>query len=151
MTRKKSLLDRVVHGFWGLGCEWLGWVGQGASGECVRREGERRDGGGDVRAEAWILIAETGGAVGGLRVEGCEVGCWSVSGQTGGKAVRRFQCGADGQVLLICHDSQSISHQAVGHTSIRLLSDSTADKQTVQTVYGVQKIMLHPKLSKFLS
>lgn len=83
-------------------------------------------------------------------MEGCEVGCWRVSGQTGGKAVRRLQSGADGQVLFICHDSQSISHQAVGHTSICLLSDSTADKQTVQVVYySVQKIILHPKLSSF--
>lgn len=80
--------------------------------------------------EAWILRGETGGAAGGLRVEGCEVGCWIVSGQTGGKAVRKFQGGADRQVLFICHDSQSISRQAVGHTSICLLSDSTVDKQT---------------------
>lgn len=80
--------------------------------------------------EARILRGETRGAAGGLRVEGCEVGCWIVSGQTGGKAVRKFQGGADRQVLFICHDSQSISHQAVGHTSICLLSDSTVDNQT---------------------
>lgn len=119
-------------GFWWLGCERLGWVSQGASGRGVRRVAEGQAGGssGDVRVEAWILRAKTRGAVGDLRVEACEVGCWSVSGQTGGKAEKRLQCGADGQVLFICHDSQSISHQAVGHTSICLLSDSTADKQT---------------------
>lgn len=61
MTRKKPLLNRVVLGFRGLSCEWLGWVGQGTSGRGVRREDEGRDGGGgDVRAEAWILRAETG-------------------------------------------------------------------------------------------
>lgn len=95
-----------------------------------------------MRAEVWILRGKTGGAVGGLRAEGCEVGCRSVSGQTGGKAVRRVQCGANGQVLFICHDGQSITHQAVGHTSICLLSDSTADKQEVQTVYGVHTMIM---------
>lgn len=144
VTWKKPLLDRVVLGFGWLGCERLRQVGKGASGRAVRREAERRDGGsGDVRAEARILRAETRGAVGGLRAEGYEVGCWS--GQTGGKAVRRLQCGADGQVLFICHDSKSISHQAVGHTSICLLSDSAADEQAVHTVYSVHKIILHLK------
>lgn len=40
VTRKEALLDRVVLGFRWLGCEWLSWVGQGASGRGVRREAE---------------------------------------------------------------------------------------------------------------
>lgn len=105
-------------------------MGQGTSGLGVGHETGRCDGGsGDVGAEARILGVETRGAPGGLRVEGCKIGCWSVSVLTGRKVVRRFEGGADRQVLFICHDSQSISHQAVGHTSICLFSDSTVDKQ----------------------
>lgn len=55
-----------------------------------------------------------------------EVGGQTVFGQSGREAVRGLQGGADGQVLFIRHDSQSISHQAVGHAPVRLLSDSTA-------------------------
>lgn len=33
-----------------------------------------------MRAEVWILRAETRGAVGGLRARGCGVGCWGASG-----------------------------------------------------------------------
>lgn len=132
VTRKEPLLDRVVFGFRWLGCEGLGWVGHGASGRGVRREAGGQDGaGGEPCAKAWILSAGTCGDVGGLRVDACEVSWWSVSGQAGGKAVSRLQCGADGQVLLICRDSQSISHQAVSHTSIRLLPDSAADRQNI--------------------
>lgn len=123
MTWKKALLNRMVLGLGWLRCKRLSRVGQGAGGWGVRREAEGRDiGRRDV--EARILRSGTGGAAGGLRVE---VGCQIVRGQTGGKAVRRFQGGADRQVLFICHDGQSVSHQAVGHTSICLLSNSTAD------------------------
>lgn len=50
---KKPLLDWVVLDFRWLRCEWLRWVGQGASGRDVRREAEGRNGGSrDVSAEA---------------------------------------------------------------------------------------------------
>ena len=138
VTWEEPLLDRVVLGFRRLGCEWLSWVGQGASGRGVRGEAKGRDGagGGDVRAEVWILRGETRGGVGGMRAEG---GCCRVSGLTGGEVVKRLQGGADGQILFICHDSQSITHQAVGQTSICLFSDPTADKQTVHTRYSDHK------------
>lgn len=110
-------------------------MGQGASGRGVRGEAEGRDGagGGDVRAEVRILRGERG-----MRAEG---GCCRVSGLTGGEVVRRLQGGADGQILFICHDSQSITHQAVGQTSICLFSDPTAEKQTVHTRYSDCKII----------
>lgn len=121
VTWKKPLLDRVVLGFRWLGCEWLRRMGQGASGQGVRWEAEWEDRG-----------------RGGLRAQCCEVCCRSLSGHTGGKTVRRLQGGADGQVLFICHNSQSISHQAVGHTSICLLSDSTADKQYILDIMCIK-------------
>lgn len=95
-----------MFGFRWLSRERLGWMGQGAGGKGVRREAEGRDGGSwDMRAEVWILRAETTGTVGGLRARGREGGCWGVSGQTGGEAVSRLHGRADGQVLFICHDS----------------------------------------------
>ena len=56
MTWKEALLDWVMLGFWWLGCEGRRRVGQGSSGRDVRRETQGSDGGGgDLRAEVWIL------------------------------------------------------------------------------------------------
>lgn len=123
------MLDGVVLGFGRLRGERRRRVSQGARGGGVGGEAEGRDGGGrHVGASAGSLRRHAGSRAGGLRVQRREVGGQTVFGQSGGEAVRGLQGGADGQVLLIGHDSQSISHQAVCHASVRLLSDSAAEE-----------------------
>ena len=80
-------------------------------------------------------------------MEGRYGGCCIMSGQTGGLAVRKIHVGADGQILLICHDSQFITHQAVGYTSVCILSDSTGDRQTAQSHYGATEMNAKSSLS----
>lgn len=43
--------------------------------------------------------------------------------------MRRFQAGANGQILFVRHNGQSVTHQAVGHTPISIFSDPTVEKQ----------------------
>lgn len=125
MAWKKPLLDGKMLGFGRLRRERLGGVGQGASGRGVGCGAE----GWDVGSDVYVLRAEVEGAVWAWRDEGCAGGCMAVSGHTGGKAVRMLQGGADSQVLFIGHYSQSISHKAIGHTSICLFSYSTTDSK----------------------
>lgn len=62
-------------------------------------------------------------------MRGCEAGRWTGSSQAGVEAVRRFQGGADGQILFVRHNGQSVTHQAVGHAPISIFSDSTVEEQ----------------------
>lgn len=121
------MLDGVVFCFGRLRGERGSRVSQRASGGSVKGEAKGRDGGGrDVGAGGGSLRRHVGSGARGLGVQCREVGGQTVFGQSGREAVRGLQGGADGQVLFICHDSQSITHQAVGHTSVCFLSDSTA-------------------------
>lgn len=131
--RVETLMDQVVRGFWWLRCERLCRVSQRASGRCVRLRGETEggDGGsGHVGTQAWIGRSQTRQAARGLRVRGRGAGRWTGSSQAGVKAVRRLQGGADGQILLVGHDGQSVTHQAVGHSPISIFSDPTVEKQS---------------------
>lgn len=67
------------------------------------------------------MSGETRQAARGLRARGREVGRW---------IVRRVQGGANGQILFVRHNRQSVSHQAVSHSAVGVFSDSTAEKQT---------------------
>lgn len=124
MTRVQTLMDQVVCGFGRLGCERLR---QRARGRRVRREAEGGDGGGgQVGTQTRIVSGETRQAARGLRVRGREAGRWMV---------RRVQGGANGQILFIGHNRQSVSHQAVSHSALGVFSDSTVEKHTKLDLY----------------
>lgn len=111
-------MDQVVGGFRRLGCERLRHRARGGR---VRRDAEGGDGGsGHVGTQTRIVRGETRQAARGLGVRGREAGGW---------VVRRVQGGANGQILFISHNRQSVSHQAVSHSAIGVFSDSTVEKQ----------------------
>lgn len=62
-------------------------------------------------------------------MRGREAAGWIGSSQAGVEAVGRFQGGANGQILFVGYDGQSIPHQAVGHTSISIFSDSAVENR----------------------
>lgn len=73
-------------------------------------------------------------------MRGREAAGWTGSSQAGVEAVGRFQGGADGQILLVGYDGQSVPHQAVGHTSISIFSDSAVENQNESTLCRFQII-----------
>lgn len=112
-------MDQMVCGFRRLGCERLH---QGARGWRFRPEAEGGDSGsGHVWTQTRIVSAVTRQAARGLRVRGSEAGRW---------IVRRVHGGANGQILFIGHNRQSVSHQAISHSAVSVFSDSTVEKQT---------------------
>lgn len=121
-------MDQVVRGFRRLGCERLR---QGARGRRVRREAEGGDGSsGHVGTQTRIVSGETRHAARGLRVRGREASRW---------IVRRVQGGANGQILFVRHNRQSVSHQAVSHSALGVFSDSTVEKHTKLDIVDVFK------------